>query len=129
MEPQNEKRPLARLLDFSWKVLIAAAVGTALSLGYWVVASLVRGQWNSPAGAFLLGGAGLFMIAILPFLFDLGRTVSLPVRVWRERRDVRELLAEDRPQSEAGISQTFLFFAAGLILMLLSFVTGRLFGG
>ena len=90
---------------------------------------MVRGQWDSPAGAFLLGGAGLFMIAILPFLFDLGRTVSLPVRVWREKRDVRELLEQDRPQSEAGISQTFLFFAAGLILMLLSFLTGRLFGG
>ena len=129
MQQQDEKSTMARVLEFARKVLVVAGVGTGLSLAYWVVASLVRGEWNSPAGAFLLGGAGLFAIAILPFLFDLGRTASLPVRVWRQKRDVRDLLEEDRPQSEAGISQTFLFFAAGLVLMLLSFLSGRLLGG
>jgi hypothetical protein len=37
------------------------------------------------------------------------------------------LLAEDHPRSEAGISMTFLFFGAGLLL-LLSFLAGRLLG-
>jgi hypothetical protein len=129
MQQRDEESTLKRILEFSRKVLVAAGIGAGLSLAYWIVASLLRGEWNSPAGAFLLGGAGLFAIAILPFLFDLGRTASLPVRVWRQKKDVRELLEEDRPQSEAGISQTFLFFAAGLVLMLLSFLVGRLFGG
>ena len=129
MKQRYERSTWTRLIEFFRKVLVATGVGAGLSLGYWIVASLLRGKWNSPAGAFLLGGAGLFAIAILPFLFDLGRTASLPVRVWRQKRDVRELLEEDRPQSEAGIAQTFLFFAAGMVLMLLSFLTGRLFGG
>jgi hypothetical protein len=119
---------LTQFLEFCKRTLLIAGSAAALSLAIWAAISLIRGRWGSPVGALLLAGLVLFVLAMLPFFFDVGSTLAIPLRVWLQRKDAKQLLAEDRPRSEAGISLTFLFFWAGVLLLLLSFLAGRLFG-
>jgi hypothetical protein len=119
---------LSRLLDFCKKTFLITGFAATLSLAIWTAISLIERHWGSPAGALLLAGLALFVLAMLPFFFDLGSTLAIPLRVWLQKKGARQLLAEDRPRSEAGISLTFMFFLAGVLLLLLSFLAGRLFG-
>lgn len=116
-------------LVFCKKVLLVATIAAGLSLAIWAAVSLFEGRWASPAGALLLGALVLFVLAMLPFFFDVGSTLVIPLRVLIQKKGARELMEEDRPRSETGISLTFLFFTAGVVLLLLSFLAGRLFGG
>jgi hypothetical protein len=129
MGKETVRRPLVRFLDFGKKVFLVTGIASGLSLAIWAVVSLLEGRRGSPAGALLLGALALFVLAMLPFFFDLVSTLMIPLRAWIQKRGARELLVADRPRSETGISLTFRFFSAGLVLMLLSFLAGRLFGG
>ncbi len=128
MSKDRQGGALPRLLKFCRRTLLIAGSAAILSLAFWAAISLLEGYWGSPAGALLLGGLVLFVLAMLPFFFDLGSTLAIPLRVWLQKKGARQLLAEDRPRSEAGMSLTFMFSVAGLLLLLLSFLAGRIFG-
>lgn len=128
MDKQSVGRVLGQVLDFAKKVLLIVAIAASLSLAIWAAISLVEGQWGSPSGALLLGAVSLFVLAMLPFFFDVGSMLVIPLRVLIQKKGPKQLLAEDRPRSETGISLTFLFFVAGVAMLLLSFLAGRLFG-
>ena len=128
MSNGRQESALTRFLDFCKKTFSIAGVAAGLSLAIWAAISLFEGHWGSPAGVLLLAGLVLFVLAMVPFFFDMGSTLAIPLRVWLQKKGARQLLAQDRPRSEAGISLTFRFFVAGVLLLLLSFLAGRLFG-
>jgi hypothetical protein len=129
LSEQRRGRLWRQLLDFCKNVILVAGIDVGLSLAIWYVVGLFEARSGSPSGALLLGALVLFFLAMLPFFFDLGRSLSIPVRVWLQKRSAREILEADRPRSEAGISLTFLFFAAGVVVLLLSFLADRFLGG
>lgn len=129
MSENEGKNNLARFLGFCKRTLIFAGGAVALSLAIWLVISLFQGHFGSPAGALFLGGILLFILAMLPFFFDMAGTLLIPFRTAIQKKDARQILKEDRPRSEAGISLTFQLAAAGVLLLLLSYLAGRLFGG
>ena len=128
MSQDGQGGTLSRVFEFCKRTLLIAGSAATLSLALWAAISFLEGYWGSPAGALLLAGLVLFVLAMLPFFFDLGSTLAIPLRVWLQKKGARQLLAEDRPRSEAGISLTFMFSVAGLLLLLLSFLAGRIFG-
>ena len=129
MKKQTPKSRWAQFLSFCWKTLLAAGVAVGLSLAIWLVVSLVQGRFGSPDGALLLGAVGLFVLAMLPFFFDVGATLIIPLRVLIQKKEARQLLEEDRSRSETGFYLTLLFSVAGALVLVLSFLAGWLFGG
>jgi hypothetical protein len=119
---RTEESGWRRVFDFGKKVVLVTGIDVALTLAVWIVVSLSQGRFGSPAGALLLGALLLFVLAMLPFFFDLGSTLAIPLRVLVQRKGARRLLKDDRPRSETGIVLTFLFFAAGVVVLLLSFL-------
>lgn len=129
MKEQQAQPSLAQqVFGFCKRAVLFAVADVALSLAIWLVLSLAQGRFASPAGALLLGAVALFILAMLPFFFDVGGTLLLPLRVLVQKKDAQQILKEDRPRSETGMTLTFALFAAGLIVLLLSFVAGRVFG-
>jgi hypothetical protein len=100
-----------------------------VALGLWLALGLFEGQLGSPDGALLVGALFLFVLAMLPFFFDVGTTLAIPLRVFFQKKDARQILKEDRPRSEAGIALTFQFFLAGVVVLLLSFWVEGLWAG
>jgi hypothetical protein len=129
MSEGSPSGPWAQFLHFCKRVAVAVGFITSLTLVLWAVTSMLEGAFGSPAGALLLGAAFSFVLAVLPFFYDILATLALPLRVIIQKKTARELLQQDRPRSETGISLTFVFFVAGLVLLLLSFVAGRIWGG
>jgi hypothetical protein len=126
---QPQESGLGRLLAFGKKVALITGVDVGLTLAIWVIVSLAQGRFGSPAGALLLGAAALFVLATLPFFVDLASGLAIPLRVLIEKKGAREIMEADRPRSETGISLTFLLATTGAVVLGLSFLAGRLFGG
>jgi hypothetical protein len=116
MGKETVSRPLVWFIDFGKKVLLVAGIASGISLAIWAVVSLFQGRWGSPAGALLLGALVLFVMAMLPFFFDLVSTLTIPLRAWIQKRGARELLVADRSRSETGISLTQLLQRHNVIL-------------
>jgi hypothetical protein len=129
MAQQSEKRPGQQILDFGKRVVLFAAIDVAIALGLWLALGLFEGRLASPDGALLVGALFLFVLAMLPFFFDVGSTLTIPLRVFFQKKDARQILKEDRPRSEAGITLTFQFFLAGALVLLVSFLIEGLWGG
>ncbi len=117
-----------RVCSFARGVLLAVVIDVGLTLAVWLVVSLVEGHFGSPAGALLLGAIALFALAMLPFFFDVGATLAIPLRVLVQKKGAQDLLEADRPRSERGVSLTFLFALAGAIVLGLSVLADQLFG-
>lgn len=128
----SEQAPESRwkqVFSFCKKVAWIVAVDVGLSLAVWLVVSMSEGSFGSPAGALFLGAMFLFVLAMLPFFYDIIVALIFPLRAWIGRIEARMLMKQDRSRSEMGILLTFLLFAAGVVVLVLSFLAGRIWGG
>lgn len=128
----SEQAPESRwqqVFSFCKKAALIVAVDVGLSLVVWLVVSMFEGSFGSPAGALFLGAMFLFVLAMLPFFYDVIAAVMIPLRAWIGKKAARELVKQDRSRSETGILLTFLLFAAGVVVLVLSFLAGRIWGG
>ncbi len=113
----------ARFVDFCWRVGRTAAIDLAAALAVWLVVSLFRG-FRSPVDLIMLFSLPLFGLAVLPVFFDVGRMISVPVKAMRksEGETIQDLMAHVREKSDKGVSQTFQFATAGLVVVAVGFV-------
>lgn len=120
----KQQRPSrwSRLAGFCWRVGRTAAIDLAAALVVWLVVSLFRG-FRSPVDLIMLFSLPLFGLAVLPVFFDVGRMISVPVRAMRKSEDetIQDLMAHVRKESDKGMSQTFQFAAAGLVVVAVGF--------
>jgi hypothetical protein len=106
--------------------MLIVGVTVVASLAVWLVVSLFDGRFALPSGALLFGALVLFVLAMLPFFFDMGSTLIIPLRMLIQKKGAKQLIEEDRPRSETGITLTFLFFVSGLMVLLIAYLLEKL---
>ena len=117
-----------RAAVFFKRLAIVTGIVLGLSLLLWLVVSLKDGSFGSPSDIFFWSSVPLFGVAAVLIIVDMGSTFAMPVQVLREKKDRGKVLDRARARTEKGFSYTLLFFVSGLIMMLLSILTGTLFG-
>lgn len=117
-----------RAIEFFRKLAIVVGVTLGLSLVVWLFLCLKAGRLSSPSDVFFWSSVPLFGFAAVLIFLDMGSTFAMPVQILREKKDRGKVLDQARARTEKGFSYTLLLFIAGLIMMLLSILTGNLFG-
>jgi hypothetical protein len=129
--PMNDQASESRwqqVFSFCKRVTLIVAIDVGLSLAMWLIISVFDGSFGSPAGALFLGAIFLFVLAMLPFFYDIILFLILPLRAWLGKTAARVLVKQDRSRSEMGIMLTFLLFVAGVVVLILSFLAERMWG-
>ena len=118
-----------RVLGFLRMLVVLLGINLGLALLVWLAISLFQGEFVSLSGVLFWAALPYFVLAALLILIDAGASITVPVQVLREKEDRSWVLDPARRRSEKGMSLTFAFFSAGVLMLLLSILTGILFEG
>jgi hypothetical protein len=110
---------------------LALLVGSTLvlSLAVWLILSLFRGEFDSPTDAIFWGALPHFAVALFLIVFDTGASLSVQIQVLSGKEDRGGDLDKAREHSKTGISNAFLFFTSGVVIVLLAAAVGILTAG
>jgi hypothetical protein len=118
-----------RVLAFLRMVVVLLGINLGLALLVWFAISLFQREFVSLSGVLFWAALPYFVLAALLILIDAGASITVPVQVLRDREDKGWVLNRARRRSEKGMSYTFSFFSAGVVMLLLSILAGILFEG
>ena len=129
MANQQEPSRRATIVQFLKRLALLVGVTLVLSLGVWLVLSLLRGEFDSPTDIIFWGAFPHFAVALFLILFDTGAALAVPFQALREKEDRGKVLDKARERSASGMSNALLFFTSGMVVILLAVGAGILTTG